>query len=84
MPNIRPVVSVIIVVKNDRGIAATLERLAEIGQDTSHEVIVVDASKPAELAGTAPAVLAAAGSRLFRAALPASSFYDTCSYTRSA
>lgn len=42
--------SVIIVVKNDRGIAATLDALATQQVRIPHEVIVIDASEPSVLA----------------------------------
>jgi cellulose synthase/poly-beta-1,6-N-acetylglucosamine synthase-like glycosyltransferase len=43
-------VSVIIVVKNDRGIQTTLQHLSRIGRGIRHEVIIVDASEPGILA----------------------------------
>jgi cellulose synthase/poly-beta-1,6-N-acetylglucosamine synthase-like glycosyltransferase len=42
-------VSIIIVVKNDRGIAATLEHLESLPVDVPHETIVVDASESSRL-----------------------------------
>lgn len=59
MRSVRPQVSIIIVVKNDRGIEVTLEHLARISRGISHEIIVVAASEPAVLAdirGRFPAV----------------------------
>lgn len=47
---LKPLISVIIVVKNDRGIAQTLKGLKEGKFDQSYEVIVVDASAPEALA----------------------------------
>lgn len=42
--------SVIIVVKNDRGIASTLDHIHELRSDVPNEVIVIDASEPTVLA----------------------------------
>ncbi len=50
MKSTRSLVSIIIVVKNDRGIEATLEHLSRIGNRIRHEIIVVDASEPELLA----------------------------------
>jgi len=50
MSSRQPKVSVVIVVKNDRGIAATLGALARQRAGVLHEVIVVDASEPSVLA----------------------------------
>ncbi|HKU18731.1 MAG TPA: glycosyltransferase [Candidatus Saccharimonadales bacterium] len=48
----KPLLSVIIVVKNDRNIARTLQGIKENAFDRPYEVIVVDASEPAVLADT--------------------------------
>jgi glycosyltransferase involved in cell wall biosynthesis len=46
----KPIISVVIVVKNDRGIARTLELIQESETKRPFEIIVVDASAPAALA----------------------------------
>jgi GT2 family glycosyltransferase len=49
MKSDRPVVSIIIVDKNDRGVEATLKHLKHIKSDVAYEVIVVDSSVPGRL-----------------------------------